>query len=501
MAENTAPARPAPATATVRVSVVGDEHRIDVAVPVWTEVRELADLYMDETGTRAVSLLSVGGRRLDDASSMHDAGLRDGSLLVAVKRAGRRARPMPAEQTSAMSLDALRSGLSGDRLPDPPTAEEIEAGEGRRALRDGEPDAMAATDRAPRLPLTAAPAGAAVMSVGVTVTALMSDPSVRSWATIGLVLLGLLTVVLARGERSGDSLWLATVPLHAAGAAVLVLPESASTLLTIGVAALVAAAAAATIRTGAPDVADDELLTWTACAAIVALVATICLLAGWTSPTFYACIVTAAIIGVRAIPAYAVRVPDHVLLDVDRLAVTAWTARERPRRSFRGVIRSDDVTSVARRGSELVAVGTVACSVAVVAASSALLLADLPQSRRIGTLLLCLGAAGVLVLGGRSRRDRATRRLQRTAGTLTLVATTVWWVVDLGQQWQVRFIVASLVVGALSLVAARASSRGWSSVWWSRRAEVAETLAGVLVFGSLPLVTGLFDWMRVLTSR
>ncbi len=501
MTENIAPGRPAPTTATMRVSVVGDERRIDVAVPIWTEVHELADLYRSETGTSAVGLLTVGGRRLDDAASMHDAGLRDGSLLIAVKSPGRRARSMPAEQTSELSLDVLRAGLSGDSRPDPPRAGEIPAGGGRRALRDEGPDTTAPPHATTHLPLAGLPAGVAVLSAGATVTALMAGTSVHFGTAIGLVLLGLLTAIVSRGTRPGHSLWLATVPLHAAGAAVLVLPDGSSTLLTVGVAALVASAIAATMRTSTPDVADDELLTWTIGAGIIALIAAVCLLAGWPSATFYACIVTASIIGVRAIPSYAVRVPDHVLLDVDRLAVTAWTARERPRRSFRGVIRQDDVTSVARRGSELVAVGTVACSVAVVAGSSALLLADLSQSRRIGTLLLCLGAAAVLVLGGRSRRDRVTRRLQRAAGTITLVATTVWWVVDLGPQWRVRFIVASLILGALSLVAARAASRGWTSMWWSRRAEVAETLAGVLVFGSLTLATGLFDWMRLLTSR
>jgi hypothetical protein len=37
-------------------------------------------------------------------------------------------------------------------------------------------------------------------------------------------------------------------------------------------------------------------------------------------------------------------------------------------------------------------------------------------------------------------------------------------------------------------------------VRWSRTAEICETLASILVFGSLPLATGLFDWVRALTS-
>jgi hypothetical protein len=37
-------------------------------------------------------------------------------------------------------------------------------------------------------------------------------------------------------------------------------------------------------------------------------------------------------------------------------------------------------------------------------------------------------------------------------------------------------------------------------VRWSRTAEICETFAGVFVFASIPLATGLFDAVRLLTS-
>lgn len=488
MTEGTMQRGAAAAAPTLRVSVVGDERRVDVVVPLWTGVGELAEVYMNETGARGMALLTVAGRPLEAGTTLHDAGLRDGSLLIAVRQPGRRARVAPAPTS------ALAEELSG--------SESTASGPGRRARRAEEPDAETAPAGAawPVLPMSTGPAAVAIGSVGIAVTAALAGADARTWAPIALVLLGLLTAILARGTKANDALWLSTVPIHAAGAAVLVLPAGAPVLLIVGVGALVAAAVAATMRTATPGVADDELITWTIGGGLVAVIAAVCLLADWSAQTFFTVIIAAAIIGTRAIPSYAVRVPDHVLLDTDRLAVTAWTAREQRRRSFRGVVRRGDVSSVAHRGTELVAVGTVACSVAVVVATAALLLADLSQTRRIGVLLLCLGAGGVLVLSGRNRRDRAARRLQRTVGTVTVLATSAWWVLDLGQTWQVRLIVASIVVAALCLVASRAVSRGWTSLWWARRAEVAETLAGILVFGSIPLATGLFEWMRVLTS-
>jgi hypothetical protein len=51
------------------------------------------------------------------------------------------------------------------------------------------------------------------------------------------------------------------------------------------------------------------------------------------------------------------------------------------------------------------------------------------------------------------------------------------------------------------VVAAVATGRGWRSVWWARRAEVAEGFAGAVALASVVLSTGLFRVVWELGSR
>jgi hypothetical protein len=55
-------------------------------------------------------------------------------------------------------------------------------------------------------------------------------------------------------------------------------------------------------------------------------------------------------------------------------------------------------------------------------------------------------------------------------------------------------------LGVVLVVVAVATGRGWRSAWWSRRAEVAEGLAGALVVASLVVATGWFRQLWEMTS-
>ena len=81
-----------------------------------------------------------------------------------------------------------------------------------------------------------------------------------------------------------------------------------------------------------------------------------------------------AMLAARVVPAIAVDVPDNYLIDMDRLAITAWSARERPRsRRGRVVVPEAAVVAVAARGSAIITAAAAAV-LAVAAVSAPLLL-------------------------------------------------------------------------------------------------------------------------------
>ena len=55
-------------------------------------------------------------------------------------------------------------------------------------------------------------------------------------------------------------------------------------------------------------------------------------------------------------------------------------------------------------------------------------------------------------------------------------------------------------LGVIALAAAVATGRGWRSVWWSRRAEVAESLCGSFAFASAVVAAGVFRRLWEITS-
>ena len=51
-----------------------------------------------------------------------------------------------------------------------------------------------------------------------------------------------------------------------------------------------------------------------------------------------------------------------------------------------------------------------------------------------------------------------------------------------------------------AVAAAIASGRGWRSVWWSRRAELAESLSGSLAIAAAVVAAGVFRALWEMTS-
>jgi hypothetical protein len=225
------------------------------------------------------------------------------------------------------------------------------------------------------------------------------------------------------------------------------------------------------------------------------------LLAGWAPQVAWGLMLVLALLAARFVPSFAVDVPDQMLIDLEKLAVTAWSARDRTTgRRGRMLIPDAGIREVMSRGASVVdaACGAI-LAVVLVAAPALLVTADLPLDRP-GAGFLVFFTGGGLLLAARSYRHRLARSFLRLAGLACWTAlladrlgavdgTTRWWV-----------LLAVLVLAAGALVAAIATGRGWRSVWWARRAEIGESLCGAFAVASLVVAAGLFRHLWELTS-
>jgi hypothetical protein len=193
------------------------------------------------------------------------------------------------------------------------------------------------------------------------------------------------------------------------------------------------------------------------------------------------------------VPSFAVDVPDQYLLDLERLAVTAWSARDRPGgRRGRTVVNPAAVAAVAARGTRMV---TASCVAVLVVASVAapLLLASTPLTiDRIGARCLVFFRGCGLLLAARAYRHVAARALLRAAGLVSLAALAQDVLRTLGAGRTASLAGAAIVLATILVVAAVATGRGWRSAWWSRRAEVAEALCGSAAVASVVVASGGF---------
>ena len=117
--------------------------------------------------------------------------------------------------------------------------------------------------------------------------------------------------------------------------------------------------------------------------------------------------------------------------------------------------------------------------------------ATLPVDRTGARVLVGL-AGGSLLLTARSYRHVIARTLLRGAG-LTCWATALAVLLGpMGEDRRFTLAVAAVVLAVLLVLVAVANGRGWRSAWWSRRAEVAEGLAGAGAIAALVVASGLF---------
>jgi peptidoglycan/LPS O-acetylase OafA/YrhL len=104
-----------------------------------------------------------------------------------------------------------------------------------------------------------------------------------------------------------------------------------------------------------------------------------------------------------------------------------------------------------------------------------------------------LGLSGAaLLLAARSYRHPAARTMLRGAGLTCWAVLSVVLLGLLDTSGTVALGLTGILLAAVLVLVAVATGRGWRSAWWSRRAEVAEGLAGAGAIAALVVASGLF---------
>ena len=453
---------PASADATMVLSIHGPAGVLDLVVPTGATAVDVAREYAKQVevagAVPGIPLLQTAlGERLNASVPLAEAGVQPGDVLVATSGVHR-----PRRSTL---LDAAKNAPESPALA-----------------------SMIAT----------VAAGAAVLAAWYAARA--GEETVRTVA-VGILLACALVGVLPVGRHTRQRA--AAAPAFAAAAAFAALYEPGVHLLPaiLGAAGISAAVVAGIGR--ALAVRSDETSTvWIASGLTVFACCALPAMLGWDARVAWTLLVFLSMMAARFAPSLAIDVPDEALLDLDRLAVTAWSARDSQRGGRRGriVVGAEAMERLVRRASRIVTGATVAIMVTTVVASPLLLHSATIDLDRIGARCLVFFAGCSLLLAARSYRHAAARAFLRLAGLGALAALAVHLVVGPGAAHLDTFFYVAVGLGVVALAAAVATGRGWRSVWWSRRAEVAESLCGSFAFAAAVVAAGVFRRLWEMTS-
>ncbi|MCW2845211.1 MAG: hypothetical protein JWN22_3127 [Nocardioides sp.] len=406
-----------------------------------------------------------------------------------------------ARQSGLPSIPLLFTSFGAPLLPDVALADAgVGAGDVLVATTTIQPPAPAAPRRSWRSETSEPPGALSVvwfcMAVGTAVLAAWfaahtsSEVLRRSTVEVlaGAAVLGVLPIGRFAAHRA------LAAPAFAAAAAFALAwdphPERLPTI--VGIAALVGAVAAAVART--LDRRNEEALrVWITVGIEIFLVTALAALGGFPPRVSWAVLLVGAMLAARFVPGFVVDVPDQYLLDLERLAVTAWSARDRPSgRRGRTLVSRAAVAAVAARGTRMLTAYCVAVLV-VAAITAPLLLESTPLAiDRIGARCLVFFSGCGLLLAARSYRHAAPRALLRAAGLICLGVLLGTGLLTLSDGRTAALAGTAIVLAGVLIVAAVATGRGWRSAWWSRRAEVAEALCGSAAVASVLVASGVF---------
>lgn len=447
-----------PPADVLAVTVHGPAGALDLMVPSRVAVTDLAREYAAQAGLTAIPLLHTrSGHPMLASARLTDLGVDTGDILVATAGVHRAAPAPPGFVTGAPA----------------------ESGAGPIAV----------------LWCTIA-AAAAVLAAWCAVDALQEDRDMVA----GLLMVGCVLGLVPVGGYVVPRALAAPVFLGAATFAWAWDPLPERLPLVAGVTAAAAAVGAALARAVAGR-AEPQLRVVVIAGSLVFAVTGSVTMLGWPPRVAWSVLLVGALLGARFVPSLAVDVPDQYLVDFERLAVTAWSARDRgPRRRVRSIVPIRAVADVADRGGRMVgAAATTILVVAAVCAPALIWTATLPVDRIGARLEVGLVGAGLL-LAGRSYRHPAARSLLRLAGLACWLSLAAYAAPRLSDAQLFTVSLTATGLGLVVVVVAMATGRGWRSAWWARRAEVAEALCGSAALASVLVASGVFRQVWEMTS-
>lgn len=456
-----------------------------------------------------------------------------------------------AVDSEALPADLLPAAAAGATGPIEPTGLTGQAGSkvlrrlDGRVLDSGVPLAVQGVDSGERLFLDldgpagapAAPSDAAAPAVPDT-----PGPSYPTLLSVGLLLAGALLLATAvraparpllaaacaavavgaavfPGRRHPGAVRLGVgarlgAPLLVAGAVAVALDVTAppQRLLAATAAGVSAASLAALLRIdprlawGSP--AETGLLVEMVGGIGVAGVSGVALLAGFPVRSLAAVVAGLSVPLVRILPGLVVRVPDGLLLDVDRVSVTAWSAKGGEPGSGEQILPAQLLLRIQRDRllletavGAVVGIGVTCLGVACLAGARAGSAGgpDLDLPERIGTATLVVAAAAGLLLMSRTVRGLAAR-VALVGGGLAVASAGGGWALASGAT--IRFIAAGLAVAAAAVAIGLAivRGRGWSSLRWARVGDLLEALAVAAALPAGLLAAGVVSGVRGLVS-
>lgn len=460
--------RPPAAGSVTALSVHGPAGVVDLTVPIEATFADVARAYAAEARLPApLPLVDRAGRPVQMTDRIDEAGLVAGAVVVAIDPSSR---------------------------PAPPR---------RRGPQQDRPTPVAGSASATWLSV----------AVGIAVAAgwfASRLPDDDRWPAVVVLGVAALVACLPVGALAAQRALAAPAFAAAAAFAAAWDPEPERLPAVFGFAALAAAVAAGICRSlaGPDSEAEDGLRVWMAVGAAWFLIAGLGALTSSAPQVVWSALFLLAVLGARFVPEFAVDVPDQYLLDLERLAVTAWSARERPTgRRGRIIVPEHAVGVVASRGARTIRAASIAIFVVAVVAGPALLGSTTSTLDRIGGRCLVGFGGAALLFAARSYRHPLARRFLRLAGvaSLGLVAAVLLGVGPAGASSGDPFrpglvAVLAIAIALLLVLVAVLVGRGWRSAWWSRRAEVGEAIAGSFAVGSLVVAVGLFRFLWELTS-
>lgn len=443
--------QPALAVGGVAVTVHGTVGVVDIVVPGDAHVSDLAREYATVAGLPTIPMLrDRRGRPYDGDTTLVAAGIASGSLVAA------------------------------DSVPVP------------GVVRHDSPVSTAVTSEGPSLYSACVVGIAAGFAVFAAWCGAHADSAWLRWTVAGVLAAGAVIGLLPVGRYAVRRALVAPAFAGAATFTIVYDPAPERLPTVVGVAALIAAVVATVARsTSSEEEIGQAMKVWTLAGVIVFAVTALCALVGWPPQVPWSLLFTAAVLAARIVPSYVVDVPDHYLLDLDRLSVNAWTARQH-RTKDRPVVPVEEVREVAARGARTLAAASWAVLAVAALAAPALVSTASGHIDNVGTWVLLVAGSFVLLLAARSYRYPLPRLVLRIAGLVVLAVGAVTLAANLDADLVKWIGLALVVIGALVVIAAIATGRGWRSAKWASRADMAEALSGAAVIAALIVSSGVF---------